>query len=158
MTTKELEKFKSWLHNNGAEILPPTNQYELIRFKGTEVGVIYTSGKYSGIFANRTYTEFRNNKTWSGRPISTGRDKSYVRYKKQLLKRDGDRCFYCGEYLRDDITVEHIQSLVSGGKNTLGNMVLAHEKCNQEAGNLTVSDKVKLAINKRINTGIKPDK
>lgn len=32
----------------------------------------------------------------------------------------------------DDITVEHLIALSCGGKNDLSNMVLAHQKCNQE--------------------------
>lgn len=52
----------------------------------------------------------------------------------------------------DDITVEHLIALSCGGKNDLSNMVLAHQKCNQEVRNLPISEKVKVAIKNRINS------
>lgn len=68
-----------------------------------------------------------------------------------MIKRDGTKCFYCGQELEDDITVEHLISLVCGGKNSLGNMVLCHYDCNKNAGNLSVAEKVNMAIKNRCN-------
>lgn len=144
-----LDKFKIWLEQNGAEILPITNEFEMLRFRGSEVGIIYKSGKYNSPYAKKAFDCYKNNKPWDGKPINIGRSNSYSKQKKAILKRDGCNCFYCGEPLGDDITLEHLISLSSGGKNTLGNMVLAHEKCNQNAGNKTVLQKVYLAIKMR---------
>jgi hypothetical protein len=145
-----LTKFKRWLENNGAEILPNTNDYELIRFKGKETGVIYKTGKMSGRYAEEAFNCYKQGVPWNGRPISTGRSYSYVKEKKQLLKRDGWNCFYCGLPLKDDVSLEHLIPLTQGGLNILSNMVLAHEKCNMELWNKTICQKVEVAITKRI--------
>lgn len=149
MNSRDIRRFKKWLIQRGAEILPPTNEYELLRFKGKEVGVVYTTGKTSNNYTNKAIVAWRTNKRWVGKPYKTGRKPSYRKEKIAIQKRDGSNCFYCNNPLEDDITLEHLISLVQGGKNTLGNMVLAHYKCNQEAGNLTVVEKVNLAISKR---------
>ena len=146
ITTKNVDKFESWIKQQGGEILPVTNEYELIRFKGSEVGVIYKSGKTSNTYTINTISSFLRGKKWMGKPIKTGRKTTYKKEKIQLLKRDGDRCFYCNKRLLDDITVEHLIPLSSGGKNSLSNMVLAHEKCNNKVSNKTIVEKVKLAI------------
>ncbi|MGV6816146.1 MAG: HNH endonuclease [Thiotrichales bacterium] len=151
MKRSELPRFRNWLTNQGCEILEPTNEYELIRWKGSSTGVIYTSGKCSGPYAKTAIACWKGGKKWNGAPKSTGRKGSYRREKELLLDRDGCDCFYCGKPLEDDVTVEHLLSLSAGGKNTLGNMVLAHGDCNQEAHNLTLAAKVKMAIRKRLN-------
>jgi len=46
-------------------------------------------------------------------------------------------------------------ALSSGGSNTLANMVLCHEECNNRVKNLPISEKVKIAINNRANTNNK---
>ena len=149
MTGLNIDKFKDWLILNGAEILPKTNEYELLRFKGKEVGVVYNSGKTSNGYTHNAIICFSKNKKWDGRPINVGRKPGYFKEKKKLIERDGTNCFYCGLPMEDDITLEHLIPLVSGGKNTLSNMVLCHEKCNQEAGVLTIVQKVEIAILKR---------
>lgn len=147
----KLLKFKKWLDINGAEILPVTNEWEAVRFKGSETGVLYKSGKFSNIYAQEAFEAFRTKSDWKGKPINLGREKSYKKQKKELLLRDGDKCFYCDKPLKDDITLEHLISLVKGGPNTLSNMVLAHNKCNNNAGNKTVVEKMKIAIDSRIH-------
>ena len=87
---------------------------------------------------------------WNGAPQSTGRKKSYKKQKKQLLDRDGSDCFYCAKPLGEDITVEHLINLTSGGKNNLANMVLAHDQCNYDAGAKPLNEKVKIAIDARL--------
>lgn len=144
-------KFETWLQQNGAEILPNTNQFEWIRFKGSETGVIYTSGKYSNEYAKNAFECYKKGRIWDGRPINHGRNNSYKSEKISILKRDGNACFYCGNLLEDDITLEHLISLVSGGPNTLANMVLAHEKCNNKMENKPLHKKVDYAIKSRID-------
>lgn len=149
---RDLEKFKQWLIDNGCDILPPTNQHEKLRFKGSEVGIIYTTGRTSGKYTDDALKCFRSNKKWNGGAIKTGRWNGYQKEKKQLIKRDGTCCFYCGLEMIDDITVEHLLDLKFGGKNELSNMVLAHSKCNQEVKNLMLVEKIKLAISNRAKT------
>lgn len=144
-----LEKFKQWLINSGCEILPPTNQYEKLRFKGSEVGIIYTTDRTSGKYTDDAIKHFKSNKKWDGGVIKTGRWNGYQKEKKLLIKRDGTCCFYCGLEMNDDITVEHLLDLKFGGKNELSNMVLAHQECNHKVKNMNLSEKVKFALNSR---------
>ena len=150
MTGLNIDNFRDWLILQGAEILPKTNEYESLRFKGKEVGVVYTSGKTSNKYTLTAVTCFLKKKVWNGKPVNVGRKPGYRKEKIKLLERDGSNCFYCGKPLNEDITLEHLLALVSGGKNILSNMVLCHEKCNQEAGILTIVEKVKMAIKLRL--------
>lgn len=145
----DVAKFKIWLSERGCEILPPTNQYEAVRFKGRETGIVYTTGKTNGRFTTEAVRAFQTGGKWNGAPVSTGRHPGYRKEKARLLERDGSRCFFCGEELGDDITVEHLISLNRGGLNQLSNMVLAHSRCNQEAGTLPIYQKVEIAIRNR---------
>lgn len=147
-------KFEKWLVSRGCEILPATNPYEVLRFKGKEVGVLYSTGKTSGKYANDAYVAFKLKRKWKGAPDNTVRKGIYYKEKIALIERDGRNCFYCGMPLCEDITVEHLMSLNSGGSNTLGNMVLAHLKCNHEAGVMTISEKVKHAIKNRLTNPV----
>jgi hypothetical protein len=147
---KDIQYFSKWLQDRGCEILPTTNEYEVLRFRGKETGVFYTSGKTSNKYANNAYIAFKSNKKWDGGPVSVGRCSSYKKEKQILLVRDGFDCFLCGKPLGEDITIEHLIALSSGGKNVLANMVLMHQKCNSEVGNKPISEKVKMAILKRI--------
>lgn len=144
-----IPKFKEWLVARGCEILPTTNDYEALRFKGSQIGVVYTSGRVNSPYTGRAITCFQTGKGWDGAPTRTGRYPGYKKQKIELLKRDGTRCFYCGKELGDDITVEHLIALSCGGKNELSNMVLAHQHCNQAVGNMPIVEKVKFAIKKR---------
>jgi hypothetical protein len=143
-------KFAIWLQQNGAEILPCSNEYEEIRFKGSEIGVKYKSGKFSNLYASHADYCYKNNKKWNGRPVNVGRKSSYKKEKISIIKRDGLACFYCGELLGDDITLEHLISLTSGGLNQLSNMVLAHHKCNQKMNHKPLVDKVNYALKMRV--------
>lgn len=144
-----IKKFTKFLKNYGAEILPNTNEFELLRFKGKETGVLYKSGKTSNNYTQNAINCFIMNKTWDGKPVSVGRKTTYKKEKIAILERDGSNCFYCDKPLSDDITIEHLIPLSGGGKNTLSNMVLAHEKCNNDVGNLTIVEKIKIVIKNR---------
>ena len=143
------QKFENWLRGYGCEILPATNDYEAIRWKGKQVGVIYNTGRVSGKYAAKAWDCYKNGKSWDGAPISTGRNGNYRKEKAQLIERDGTRCFFCHKELGDDITLEHLQPLSSGGKNHLNNMVLAHKKCNHAANRLNLIEKIKIAVNSK---------
>lgn len=54
----------------------------------------------------------------------------------RLIIRDGSDCWYCAQPLGNDITKEHLIPKSDGGANTQENLVLAHERCNQMAGNM----------------------
>lgn len=148
-TTMNYNKFKKWLQERGCEILPPTNEYEAVRFKGKEVGVLYTPGKVSNQFTRGALRAFRTNSKWNGSPINTGRKSSYRKEKARLIERDGTTCFLCGQEMGDDITLEHLIPLTAGGPNSLSNMVLCHEECNHELGTKPLAEKVRLAVSYR---------
>ena len=147
------QPFIKWLQQHGCEILPPTNEYELVRWDGKQVGILYTTGKVNSPYASKALDCFHargTGKKWHGGPISTGRKSNYKKEKAKILERDGKRCFYCGKKLREDITLEHLIPLSAGGKNALSNMVLAHEECNIRAGVLPLNLKVEIAVRERL--------
>jgi len=135
--------------SHGCEIEPKTNDYEALRWKGLETGVVYTSGKFSGPYASEAYFKFKQGKQWNGGPIKVGR-KTYVKQKVKLIQRDGTKCFLCNEELGEDITVDHLIPLVAGGPNLLSNMTLMHEKCNKLCGHLPLIQKVNMAVKNRL--------
>lgn len=140
-------RFIDWLKKNGAEMLQPTNPYEVARFiahGGTHI--VYTNKK-GNISANGFALECLNAFN-SNQPLDMGFTKTArtqnTKSKAVLLKRDGNECFYCGlEMAIDDMTVEHLIALGNGGNNRMENKVLAHQKCNAAVGNLTLTLKLK---------------
>jgi len=146
-----LTKFEKWLVSMGAEILPKTNEFEAIRFKGSKVGVLYKSGKVSNPYTEDAISCFKKNKKWNGKPVNVGRQNNYKKEKEKLIERDGTNCFLCGKPLLDDITLEHLIALSSGGKNNLSNMVLMHQSCNSEVSNIPINQKINIAIKYRTN-------
>lgn len=61
-----------------------------------------------------------------------------------LMDRDGIECWFCGDVLGCYATIEHLIARSNGGPDTLENMVLAHERCNQIASNRSLSAKIML--------------
>lgn len=150
--SKTIQKFENWLRNKGCTILPTTNDYEAIRWKGIEVGVKYKSGKFNNSYGQSAWIAYKKNLSWAGGPISTKRQNGYLAQKKALLKRDGDFCFYCAKKLGDDITFEHLIELNQGGSNKISNGVLAHYDCNNNAYGLSLSEKIQYAVKQRLKT------
>lgn len=145
----DISKFTKWLRGAGCEILPVTNEYEEVRFKGKKTGILYKSGKVSNNYTQHAVNCFTFKKYWNGGPIKTGRGKYNKKHKKILIERDGTKCFMCGQEMGDDITLEHLVPLCSGGKNSLSNMVLMHEKCNRSLGNMPIHQKISKIIKSR---------
>jgi len=52
-----------------------------------------------------------------------------------ILKRDGNRCVYCGS--RNDLTLDHVVPRSIGGKDSWENLVSACQTCNTKKGNRT---------------------
>jgi 5-methylcytosine-specific restriction endonuclease McrA len=55
--------------------------------------------------------------------------------RKNVLRRDGFNCQYCGS--RDRLTVDHVLPKSRGGKDTWENLVAACTSCNNRKGNRT---------------------
>lgn len=140
-------QFAAALTAAGAEILAPTNAYEVLRFRTRHgVGVIYqnTKGHRTWNPAAEAARDHLNAKKGSLAPVAVqGRRKDGATVQR-LLERDGDGCFFCRLPLGDDITVEHLVAVAHGGPNHISNLFLAHASCNQRAGHLSAPEKIAL--------------
>lgn len=61
--------------------------------------------------------------------------KNIVLSRKNVIKRDGNTCQYCGS--TQDLTIDHIVPRSRGGKDTWENLVTACNHCNHKKGNRT---------------------
>jgi hypothetical protein len=146
-----IDSFKARLRAAGAEILAPTNPYEIVRFRCSKgVGVVYR-GKRGETWSREALAAREHLEAGLGSlaPVAVKgrrRDKATV---AALLERDGEACFFCGDHLGDDITVEHLVAIAHGGPNHISNLFLAHAACNQRAGHLSAPEKVAMAMRER---------
>jgi hypothetical protein len=148
MAIKDCNTFEKWLIKQGAEVLAPTNPYELARFRAmSATHIVYSNakGKISANgFARLCYDTFLKNGTLDMGIVKFKRNNTSTK-KAALLRRDGRDCFYCGlEMPNEDITAEHLIARDKGGPNKLENMALAHKRCNGKADNLPFMEKIKL--------------
>ena len=149
ISKSKIKNFQSWLTACGSEILPTTNEFELIRFRcNLGTGVIYEGKKgisISAPFVDEAYKCFINSSKWRGKGKTSRRIKG-SKVKRQLVDRDGRECFFCGQEIanNNELTVEHLISVNAGGSNKFGNLVLAHEECNKMAGHKTLVEKIHL--------------
>tara|TARA_R110001632_G_scaffold75535_1_gene171911 strand:+ start:932 stop:1408 length:477 start_codon:yes stop_codon:yes gene_type:complete len=144
------DDFKSYLIENGVQILEPTNEWEVIRFEvNGNTSVIYKSNKgklsYTGD-STEICQAYRNKEKF---PIRKHKNRRLMKNKNHkinlLMKRDGLNCFYCGKILgSSEMTVEHILSRSCGGNNHISNLALCCKGCNVEAGHKSVVEKVKM--------------
>lgn len=143
-----LKEFKDYLIAKGAEILEPTNEFEALRFIANgSVGIVHkkSSGRVSAVneVVKTAWMAFRYKKPYQANKISKRVKKNNVLY--TLLQRDGYSCFYCAKTLEEkDMTIEHLLSISMGGRNHLANLVVACTNCNNDAGHLTLIEKIKL--------------
>lgn len=156
---RTLQTFRKRLEEAGAEILAPTNPYEVLRFRSSKgVGVVYKGKR--GETWNAEALAARDHlhaKAGSLAPVTINgrrRDKATV---DALLVRDGDCCLFCGKPLDGDITVEHLVAIAHGGPNHVSNLFLAHAACNQAAGHMSAPEKVASAIRNRTTGGHNAD-
>ncbi len=55
--------------------------------------------------------------------------------RKNIIKRDGGRCQYCGEK-KPSMTVDHVIPKIYGGADTWENLVCACQSCNNKKGHM----------------------
>lgn len=148
--TAKLPTFRDWLSGCGAQVLEPTNEWEIVRFKaGDETSIIYRNKvggvRYTGQ-AERAWRAFSNGLSWRAKP-PTCRRKRMTPMVRTIRRRDGDLCFYCqcpvGE---DNESVEHLVSVTHGGPNHISNLFLAHKGCNSQAGHLSAPEKIRMHV------------
>ncbi len=152
---KEMGNFVQWLTNHGSEIRVPSNPFEVLRFTTPDgVGVIYRD-KSDHISAwengsKKAWLAFKTgDNTWR---LAVKRERrhgqAYGHQGATIIERDGPTCFYCGNAFHGNgelkRTIEHLVSVIHGGPDHLSNLVLAHQICNQAAGNLSVAEKIRL--------------
>lgn len=155
---ENLKNFESFLMDSGAQVLPVTNEWELIRFrcdKGT--GIIYEDKEKSRTFcgpAKEAWNAFTQKRPWSC--IDKKRRTQRKIVMDELLRRDGDECFFCGCPFEVDAspdriaTLEHLLAISNGGNNNINNLALAHQSCNYRAARMSVIEKIKLREDMRI--------
>lgn len=151
MFNSRREKFEAFLTARGAQILQPTNQWEVLRFKTSRgTSVVYCNAK-GGITPTgecvKAWEAFEDCSPWRGSPApkkrQTGREKTLPLF-NALIKRDGKACFFCGaDTDEDDRSLEHLVPIAHGGPNHLSNLVLAHRKCNSDAGHRSAMEKIR---------------
>ncbi len=151
LTPKEVNGMKAWLAANGSEVIKSNTEWELLRF-GCRKGVatIYINAKqqqsHSHKWIEQVIAHYRKNRQWDGhgpteKPAKKTGNARHLGFKKQLLKRDGDLCFFC--QLPAVLTVEHLVPKVEGGPNRMSNLALACEDCQIAVGSKCVADKIR---------------
>ncbi|MBL7996300.1 HNH endonuclease [bacterium] len=77
------------------------------------------------------------------------KNKGIMLSRKNILKRDGFECQYCGSKTHS-MTVDHIMPKVRGGKDTWENMITACIHCNNRKGDMTPEEaQMRLMTNPR---------
>lgn len=149
--------FEKALCAAGAEILSPTNPYEVMRFKTSHgVGVVYRN-KRGGETWNEQAIAARDhikNGLGSLSPVKTVGRKALGGLVEKILKRDGGDCFFCARPLGNDITKEHLVPIAHGGPNHISNIFLAHSQCNMDAGHMSAPEKIEKRVKSRIELEI----
>jgi len=157
-----VQSFLAFVAANGGEVGVPTNRYEVVRYRahwrGTNkasVHIVYAKenglltftggsmGHYRAFMAGTPMEELTALKAAqpAAPPTSPPEGKS-AKMRKKLRTRDGDDCWFCGEGLGDDCTIEHLIPKAKGGTNSLANYALAHQKCNAAAADLPLVEKI----------------
>lgn len=162
---KTIDGFKAWIVERGAELLAPTNQYELVRYRGQGiVSIIYENqrGKrsYTGSSQEAWYAFEKGNISFrfterAPRDESAGRRARRSVLIRTLVQRDGDRCFYCGDPFSDERppTKEHLVPQTAGGPDHIANLFLACADCNLRVGHCSAAEKIKFRDLKRRGAG-----
>lgn len=150
-----IEKFKTWLAEQGAEILPTTNEWEDVRFKtGNGVSVVYHNAKGGHTLTNdaeKAYALFKQGKGWK---VITRARQHLGQMRSRLASRDGGmRCFFCYRTPTpaNPLTIEHLLNFSHGGSDNLNNLCLACKNCQRIIGRTAVTKKMEYYFNKRID-------
>jgi 5-methylcytosine-specific restriction endonuclease McrA len=145
---KKIQKLKKYLIEIGCDLLEETSEWEIARFNaGKVLCIIYTNKEGEYNWNNGTARKILNCYSKGIRHCirqTTKRKCNYSSYKKQLIERDGLKCFYSNVLMNEEeATIEHLIPLSRGGKNTLDNMVLCTKELNSFVGNKSIVEKIK---------------
>ncbi|MCW1431371.1 HNH endonuclease [Novosphingobium sp. JCM 18896] len=170
--------FAAWLTANGGEVGVPTNRYEVIRYRAFWNGgskaathIVYCKDSglltYTGASAEH-YRAFINGvfmpvnvkeaERQSGNlKAKANRIQKPAKIRQKLRERDGRDCWFCGvEMTPFEETIEHLIPKSDEGTNSLSNLVLAHQPCNQRAGSLSLAEKIALRAELRASKTEQP--
>jgi hypothetical protein len=147
--TRKGKAFRDWLSANGAQVLEPTNEWELIRFKSdTGTSVVYKDKGDRLTFtgeAFKAWEALKSGQGWRAMPATKRKKSSTVI--QSIRARDGNDCFYCLKPVSvEDESPEHLVSVTHGGPNHLSNLFLAHRDCNSRAGHLSALAKIRMHV------------
>lgn len=156
-TEKEIENFKKWLSSQGVQVL--NDEYgRSVSFIGLNKGTLYSDGSYNNSYFKRAWNAFKEGKGWVDKPLSVSNKKITKARRPYIIQalreRDGNNCFYCGEPLEGDITIDHLNPLIRGGGHDLHNLALMHRECNNKLDNMPLPKKIKKIINKQLEKHI----
>lgn len=137
MRKLKIDDFKAWLAARGAEVLEPTNPYELLRFRTSRgVSVLYTKATGEQTPTGEcalALKAYQKGGAWDA-GVKSSRVKLSPRV-KSLIARDGSCCFLCLQPMaEDDISIDHLVPVAHGGPNHMSNLVLMHPQCNHSVG------------------------
>ena len=147
------------LKERGVEVLAPTNEYEVVRFRSNGgVGVVYRNLK--GRFSANTQAEealaaLFTPGAGSLAPVAIAKRRVTGERRagelSAIIERDGRGCFFCGGMLPprdwsaapgDAPTIEHLVARAHGGPEHISNKFAAHKRCNELAGHLSAPEKI----------------
>lgn len=163
--------FLAYVKEHGGEVGQPTNPYEVVRYRAywrfttqASVHVVYakdnglltftggSKGHYRAFLAGGPMQELPTDTPAPVKPLAKLVSKSEPRRRK-LIERDGPDCWFCGEAMGEDCTIEHLVPKSKGGANSLANYALAHQRCNAKAADLPLVDKIAMRDRLRAKAG-----
>jgi hypothetical protein len=149
----KLPAFKTFLTARGGEVLEPTSEWEVVRFRsGSNTSIIYTNKKgilnFYGEDAKAALDAYRTNGSWRANlHVFKNRTKNSSVVCRTLRKRDGNNCFFCLKGVKaEEESEEHLLSRTHGGSDHIANKVLAHKACNLNANHLSVAEKIRIHV------------
>lgn len=142
------EAFEIWLTARGAEVLQPTSEWELCRFRtGAGTHILYTNKHHQLTPTGQmgiAFKAYQSNSSWRAAPATARQLKSSPTC-QTLRERDGDTCFFCCRpVLVEDESPEHLVAITHGGPDHIANMALTHKTCNAQAGHLSLMEKIRM--------------
>lgn len=161
---KRLPSLRDWLAARGASLIDTTNEWEVIRFKTSKStaviyrkatgGLTYTGGAKAAVDSFCKNAEWRAWSATKRAKSKPGRNPVF----NTLRRRDGDLCFFCQQHVGEEVeSIEHLVAVTHQGPNHISNYVLAHRRCNAQAGHMSAMEKIaihtKAVISKSIEQG-----
>ena len=176
----DVQRFLAFVAEHGGEVGTPTNPYEVVRYRaywrGTQTSSIHivyakenglltwtggSQGHYRAFLDGTPMEQLPGADVWERSAELEAKLKSPKRSKsaitrENLRERDGDDCWFCGAPMGDDCTIEHLIPKSKGGRDSLSNYALAHLKCNNDAANLPLVQKIALRATLHAQAGRNP--